>query len=189
MKMIRYVVVLSMLALSACSLTPEKSLQGYDLESMRHQRQKDVWYFEGRLAVVDERDSVTVSINWRHGAGLDRIELVGPLAQGRLLVQVTAGDVVIDDGEGRQQYQGSADLVLTEQLGVEVPVDALRYWVLGLVDPAQEFTVQTDGFYQGGWLVRFREMQAVGVDVMPKKMTVEKDKTRIKLIVDQWEFS
>nr|WP_305888743.1 lipoprotein insertase outer membrane protein LolB [Methylomonas sp. SURF-2] len=172
--------------LAGCSVSPQKPLEVYQLKAMRHLQQQKNWEFEGRLALANDKDSVSVSINWRHSEFQDQIELVGPLAQGRLRIAVTPERVELDDGENRRVFNGSADVVLSEQLGVDLPVSSLKFWVLGVNDPGQDYIEQPEGFYQGKWLVRYREMQTVNADTLPKKMTAEKDKARIKLIVDQW---
>lgn len=181
-------VLLLMVMLSACSLAPEKPPQEYRLADQQHWQQQDSWRFAGRLALVDERDSISASVTWQHKSLSDYIELVGPLAQGRLAISVTAGKVAVDDGDQRQEYLGDADRVLVDQLGVDMPVEALKYWMLGISDPRYSYTDQPGGFYQRGWLVRFKEMQSVSEGWLPKRITVEKDKTRIKLIVDQWDI-
>lgn len=177
------------LFLSACAVTPDRLADDYQLAEMRYLQQQKNWSFEGRLALVDDKDSVSVSILWRHADDQDDIELIGPLAQGRVKVSVTAEQVVVDDGETRNVFYGEPEQVVAEQLGVDMPVNALKFWVLGVYDPAQSFVEQPGGFYQGGWLVRYREMQRVKANLLPKKMTAEKDKARIKLIVDQWDLS
>lgn len=175
--------------LGGCSVVPEKPLDAYQLTAMRHLQQQRNWSLEGRLALVADKESVSVSIHWQHSERQDDIELIGPLAQGRVKISVTPEQVVVDDGEQRNVYYGRVDEVLAEQLGVDMPVSSLKYWVLGVNDPGQSYTEQPGGFYQGGWLVRYREMQSVNADLLPKKMTAEKDKARIKLIVDQWVLS
>ena len=189
--MIKQFVVFAVLAFSlgACSVAPERLVEDYRLEDMRYLQQQRNWGFEGRLALISEKESVSVSVVWRHLENSDDLELVGPLGQGRIKIHVTPGQVVVDDGERREVFYGRVNEVLSEQLGIEMPVEALRFWVLGVNDPEQEFVEQVGGFYQGGWLVRYREMQRVQSDLLPKKLTVEKDKTRIKLIVDQWDLS
>lgn len=186
--MMRQIAILCLLLLSACSMVPEKPVEEYQLGQMQHLQHKKQWAFEGRLALVDEKDSVSVSIAWQHDEARDDIELVGPLAQGRVKISVTAGRVEVDDGETRNVYYGESERVVAEQLGVDMPVNALKFWVLGVNAPEQTFVEQPGGFYQDGWLVRYREMQKVGEWLLPKKMTAEKDKARIKLIVDQWNF-
>ena len=184
----RFVVYALVSLLSACAVTPESSSERYDLAAMRSLQQKKRWSFEGRLAFVDEKDSISGAVVWRHDGANEDIELVGPLAQGRLRISVADGRVVVDDGDSPKVFYGQPDEVLAEQVGMNMPVSALKFWVLGVNDPTQAFVEQSDGFYQSGWLVRDYEMQVVNTELLPKKMTAVKDKTRIKLIVDQWNL-
>lgn len=183
--------IVFVLAISAtgCSLVQEKPVEGYSFEQMQHLQKQNNWYFEGRLAVVGEKDSISASISWRHRAERDEIELAGPLAQGKVAITVVADSVIIDDGDTRKEFRGPVDGIVTDQLGMDMPVNALKYWVLGVSDPLDGYVHQVNGFTQYGWLVSFGEMQRVKAELLPKKITVEKDKTRIKLIVDQWNLS
>lgn len=174
--------------LHGCSVTPEKPLQVFQLEGRQHLQQLQRWAFEGRLAVADEKDSVSLSIVWRHGLDQDDIELAGPLSQGRTKISVSPGQVTVDDGESRNVYYGEAEQVFAEQLGVDIPVASLRFWVLGVNEPEQSYIEQPGGFNQAGWSVRYREMQNGSAEELPKKITAEKDKAKIKLIVDQWDM-
>jgi outer membrane lipoprotein LolB len=172
---------------AGCSLLKEAPpLENYSLAAMQRYQQRDHWVLDGRLALVDEKNSLSVSINWRHDDARDDIELVGPLGQGRVKVVVTPGQVIVDDGEVRSVYTGRAERVLRDQLGVEIPVSSLKYWVQGVNDPEYGFSLESGGFYQDGWLVRYRELQQVDAQTLPRKMSAEKAAARIKLIVDQW---
>lgn len=175
--------------LSGCSLIAQKPAEGYQLLAMQHLQQQKYWSFDGRLALADDKDSVSLSISWRHDPLLDELDLVGPLGQGRVKISVTASQVLVDDGDSRKVFDGEANVIISEQLGVDLPIESLKYWVIGVSDPGLAFTEQPGGFYQAGWLVRYRELQNVNAEKLPKKMTAEKDKARIKLIVDQWILS
>ncbi len=178
-----------LLLLNACSFLPEKSVETYRLAQMQHLQKQNNWYFEGRLALVNEKDSVSASISWKHRPEHDEIELAGPLSQGRVAISVLAESVIVDDGENRQEYRGLVDNVVSQQLGVDMPVNSLKFWVLGVNDPNLSIIELDDGFIQDGWLVKFREMQRVGAELLPKKISAEKNKTRVKLVVDQWDLS
>jgi outer membrane lipoprotein LolB len=173
---------------SGCSVIEEKPLDTYHLADMQHFKQDRPWQFEGRIALANEKESISAAIAWVHQLERDDIELTGPLGQGRLAIAVLPNKVVIEDGENRQEFQGAVESIFTEQLGVAVPVQALRYWVLGINDPHQAVVEQADGFGQSGWAVKFKEMQSVGGLTLPRKMGVEKELTKIKLIVDQWKI-
>lgn len=181
-------VCLSVLLLTGCSLFSEKPVEAYRFEGRQVLQKQSQWSLEGRLALVDEKDSFSASLNWQHGPQRDDIELAGPLAQGKLVISVEGDIVSVDDGDNRKQFHGQVDEVLAEQLGVLMPVDALKYWVLGVPDPQESYVELADGFLQAGWRVGFKEMQSVSNVYLPKKISAEKDKTRVKLVVDQWEL-
>jgi outer membrane lipoprotein LolB len=181
--------VLAILLLqSGCAFIEEKPVETYQMADRRYFKQDRPWQFDGRIALANEKESISASINWIHQLDSDDIELTGPLAQGRLAIKVLTDKVIIEDGDNRQEFQGSAESIFTDQLGVEVPVKALRYWVLGANDPHQAFVDQGDGFRQSGWSVRFKEMQQVNGLKLPHKIGMEKDLTKIKLIVDEWKI-
>jgi outer membrane lipoprotein LolB len=173
---------------SGCAVIEEKTLETYHLADMQHFQQDRPWQFEGRIALANEKESISAAIAWVHQLERDDIELTGPLGQGRLLIAVLTNKVIVEDGDNRQEFQGAVESIFTEQLGVAVPVQALRYWVLGINDPHQAVVEQADGFGQSGWAVKFKEMQSVGGLTLPRKMGVEKELTKIKLIVDQWKI-
>jgi outer membrane lipoprotein LolB len=119
---------------------------------------------------------------------VDEIELAGPLGQGRTQILLTQQYVVIDYGDKRLQYAGNVDDVISSQLGVSVPVSALKYWVLGLVNPEKEYEVIENGFFQLAWKVKYQIMQLVGEDELPKKIRVTGNNTKLKLIIDNWQI-
>lgn len=186
MKSSWFVLLVLVWVVSGCSMMPEKPAQEYRLSAMRVLQNQPRWQLEGRLAVVNERDSVSAAIVWRHEPDSEQIELSGPLSQGRTQISIAPQAVVVDQGGGKQVYVGEADEVFARQLNVEMPVTALRFWVLGVNDPAMPFIEIQGGFIQDGWTVLIKEMQRLESTWLPKKIAIEKNKTKIKLIVDQW---
>lgn len=182
------VLCLMLLAQTACSLIPEKPQQNFQMANRQNFKAPDAWKFEGRIVMSNEKDSVTASIVWEHGLAADVIDLSGPLAQGHVKISVNATQLQIDDGDQVLSYVGDPQQIMAEQLGVEVPVRSLKYWVLGLNDPGAVFVQTEDGFGQLGWSVKYKSMQKVKELELPYKMGVENERTRLKLIVDQWNI-
>lgn len=150
--------------------------------------EQKAWRFDGRLAMVNQTDSISGNISWNHALHRDEIEIVGPLAQGRVVISIVPNSITIDDGDSVQNFSGSSDLIMRDQLGIDLPFGDLKFWVLGVTEPVKQVVKQEEGFYQQGWLVRYKEMQRVRDEILPKKMWIEKDRTRIKLIVDHWDL-
>ena len=183
-------IVLLMLTalLVSCADAPVKPTSPFQLSGRDYLYAKASWSFAGRMAVSDNNDSFSASIAWEHRGRQDKLELAGLFGQGRTLIELTDNGVVIDNGDERLQYSGNADEVISRKVGVDIPVSALKYWVLGLVEPEADYNELGNGFVQSGWNVMYLQMQAVGGDDMPRKIRVEQDDVKLKLIINNWDL-
>ena len=66
--------------------------------------------------------------------------------------------------------------------------------MLGLPAPDNQYRAELDdkgglkGFEQQAWMLGFESFESVGNFVMPKKMTIQGNQVRLRLVVDQWVF-
>lgn len=188
MRLATFVLGVLLLTQAGCSFISEKPQQNYQLSARQNVKVADAWAFEGRIVISDQRDTVTASIIWVHRPASDVIDLSGPLAQGHVKISVSDSLLQIDDGDQSRSFEGDAEQIMAEQLGLQVPVKSLKYWVLGFNDPGAAFVPIEEGFGQLGWSVKYKSMQKVNELDLPYKMSAENEKTRLKLIVDQWNI-
>lgn len=178
------------LFLSACSTAPVETDLHYSRESMRHLYQLERWSFEGRLALTSRNDSWSANISWEHTPGLEKIKLTGPLGQGAVAISLAGNTVTIDRGGNDVRSSEHPEAFVNQQLGMFVPVQSLRYWVIGLPEPSHSYTDSGEGFSQAGWLSEYKQMQSVDKKgVMPHKMMVMNDQVKLKLIIDHWDLN
>ncbi len=188
---ISFLVLLVGLLVSCADVAVKQVAPFFQLQGRDYLYDTNKWSFSGRLAVSNEQESLSLSISWNHLNTEDKIELSGPFGQGRALVKINNNTVDIDYGEKQSQLIGNVDDLVSKNTGVQVPVSALKYWVLGLVKPGASFVADEKGFFQLGWHVQYMQMQLVGNDKLPKKIKIERSgagSERLKLIVDGWEL-
>jgi outer membrane lipoprotein LolB len=174
------------LLVSACSTAPVKVDAAYSSAARIPLYQLPHWSLEGRLAVIGKNDSWSASLAWEHQPDKEQLKLSGPLGQGATVIRLTDTVVTLDRGDGRVQSSTQPEQFINQQLGLFVPLRSLRYWVVGLPEPTQAFLETHDGFTQSGWLVEYKQMQAVSGEQMPHKVTVINNQVKLKLIIDQW---
>ncbi|NBV74975.1 MAG: outer membrane lipoprotein LolB [Methylococcaceae bacterium] len=167
MRLATFVLGVLLLTQVGCSFITEKPQQNYQLSARQNVKVADAWAFEGRIVISDQRDTVTASIIWVHRPASDVIDLSGPLAQGHVKISVSDSLLQIDDGDQSRSFEGDAEQIMAEQLAF-VPIE--------------------EGFGQLGWSVKYKSMQKVNELDLPYKMSAENEKTRLKLIVDQWNI-
>lgn len=176
--------ILTLSGCSTLSTTPEIAYQPTTAQNELYDLQR--WAFEGRIAITGKNDAWSANINWEHSPTEDLIKLSGPLGQGGVLIQLNASGVTIDQGGGDVKSSTDVENFINQQVGLSVPVNSLRYWVVGLPDKSQTASTIENGFEQVGWKNQYKTMQPVGSYVLPRNMTVTSETVKLKLFIDQW---
>lgn len=176
-----------LILVSACSVVPVEPEIHYSRAAMIHLYELEHWSFEGRLALTGQNDSWSANISWEHSPEAEKIKLSGPLGQGTVVISLTGNIVTIDRGGDDVQSSTRPEEFINQQLGMFVPVQSLRYWVVGLPEPLRSYKDTDVGFNQAGWLSEYKQMQPVNdEEAMPHKMMVMNNQVKLKLIIDHW---
>ena len=182
MTRLKFGIVLLLLLLTACATT--ELTDRFSIEKMLPLSELKQWSFEGRLSVVGQP---VIFVSWHHAVDHEQLKLSGPLGQGATTIDLTPNKIMIDKGTGEVLISDQVEAFLFEKTGVPIPVQSLRYWVMGLPLPSQAYQMTDNGFVQTGWLVEYKQLQAVGAAYMPAKIFASNAQNKIKLIIDQWD--
>jgi outer membrane lipoprotein LolB len=187
------------LALSACSTMPpsdaeqSKRKQLYDLRWENMAGLED-WTLEGRLAVNDGDDGGSGRLNWSEQGDSSRMDFHGAFGRGAWRLLADADGAVLELADGaRYEAPTVADLAWG-QLGWEIPVDALAWWIRGLEAPGEvqarvlDETGRLVELRQRDWSIVFGRYRAFGGWEMPVKMTARQADRYVKLAVRSWAF-
>lgn len=172
--------------LAACATLPIAPEASYSRTARLHLYHLEHWSFEGRLALTGKNDSWSANIIWEHTPDEEKIKLSGPLGQGTVIINLTGGFVTVNHGDGKIQSSMQPEEFINQQLGMFVPVQSMRYWVVGLPEPSLSFKETQGGFIQAGWFNEYKQMQLANNEIMPRKITVTNDQVKLKLVIDNW---
>lgn len=146
------------------------------------------WQLRGKLGIrlPDRADSVY--LNWQHCPQQDLIRLSGPLGQGAAQLQINPAGASITLANGDRFQHRDAATLLQQQLGWQVPITALRYWIRGL--PATDSRPQylEQGFLQQGWTLTFLRYQQFDGRTLPVKIRAEHNDVRLTLLLKDWQL-
>jgi len=177
---------LLVLLISGCASVPIEPEGRYETQSKESLYKLEQWAFEGRVAITGKKDAWQANINWTHATNDEKIKLAGPLGQGATFIQLAGDSVTIDRGDNKPLTSRQPELFINQQLGLFVPVQSLRYWVVGVPEPSSRYNLTPTGFTQAGWLIDYKQMHSVNARAMPYKITVSNEQLKLKLIIDQW---
>jgi outer membrane lipoprotein LolB len=84
---------------------------------------------------------------------------------------------------------GALESAFTERIGFPLPIDSLRFWLLGVPEPGYPWTGEGGSFQQGGWDIAVSEYTAVSgaPAALPMRLVLTRASTRIRVLVDRWE--
>ena len=147
---------------------------------------------KGRVAVAAGNDGFNARLLWRQSGSRSNVALDGPLGAGGVQITNDGGSLSVTTAHGDRLDSEAAKAELKTRLGFEPPLGSLRYWILGVPDPAQPYKEVLDdqqhlaSVEQSGWTVDYGAYMAVGSESLPSKVTLQREGVRVRLIVDGW---
>ncbi|MCF6324906.1 MAG: lipoprotein insertase outer membrane protein LolB [Gammaproteobacteria bacterium] len=154
------------------------------------------WELEGRVAVKQAQESWSASLRWQQQAEAFDIRFSSML--GQRLAQLT-GDALTASlylPDDRVLSAANVSELLDEELGWSVPMDALRYWLVGVPAPALASAEKLNKgldekgrlqwLEQAGWRIEYQRYRSVGALEVPKKMELTRGEIRVRFIIDRW---
>ena len=189
---------LVLMLLSGCATPPTLSPEAASAWTARQTAltQLTTWQADGRIGVVSGQDGWHASFQWAQQESVYRIDLIGPLGQGRVIVESGGQDVRIQTQDGQSWSAPDADDLLEQTLGVRLPVNGLRYWVRGLPEPGSMSGLQTDAhgrltrLEQNGWVIEYpayAPTSRLNLD-LPERIVARRPDLSVKLVIEQWKL-
>ncbi len=146
----------------------------------------DQWELRGRVDVRYDNDSHTPRIQWQQQDQEYRIRLWGSFNAGNTLINGRPGHVTMEQ-DGQVIDATSPEALILEQLGYELPVSYLEFWVRGLPSPESraelEFNAlnQLSRLQQAGWTVSYSDPRLYGDVALPARLEVTRPENDIRL--------
>ena len=199
---IQTAVVLPLLLLSvlpACSTIPPADEDEYERARLYelkfdHLAGLDDWNMNGRLAVRNEEDGGSGSFNWKHTSGDSRMDFHGALGRGAWRMTAWADGAELELADGTIHRAHSVNELVRQQLGWEIPVDSLSWWIRGMAAPGefQERQIDEAGnlreLRQDGWLVEFGKYRIFQGISLPVRLSATQAEWKVKLAVRDWDL-
>lgn len=152
------------------------------------------WGFTGRLSVDDGEEGGSGTIAWNVRESSSQLDFRGALGRGswRLTRSPELAELALANGDIMQA--ATIDELLAMELGWDIPVDALEFWVRGLRAPGAvgDSTLDERGRLQAlrqhGWTIAFERYGVTdGVD-LPRRVRATRSPVRIKILMGDWQL-
>jgi outer membrane lipoprotein LolB len=147
------------------------------------------WQLDGRAAVAVGTQGWQATLNWRQRGDSGEVHLSGPFGVGALVLKRTPEGLSLNGAP-------PSDAVVTqlqEKLGFDLPLDHLRFWLLGVPDPAAPFNLKRNDqdrasqLTQADWSVDYDRYVPANGDLLPAHLVLTREGVRVRIAVDRWE--
>ena len=151
------------------------------------------WRLNGRFSLVTEDEAWSGRLDWLQQSNREYlIHFSDPAGQGAMQLVGNDQEVELQLANGDSYRAQDADTLLKQETTWQLPINSLWYWVRALPDPAMTLSSQPNdqnlpaSFEQDNWKVLFHSYQQVDQQSFPRKITVEREAFKLKLIIMNW---
>lgn len=192
----RFLPFAALLCLSACVTPRGINLPDLDDWQVRQQVLNDLseWTFSGRVGVRSGQEGFNGRLRWHQTHDDFEASVSGPFGAGRVTIEGGRGGITVAESGGEVTRLADPENDLRNRYGWTIPVTSLRYWALGIPDPALPATTEfgSDGqlahLTQAGWDVAIGRYRDGGGQLMPSRITAVRGDSRVRLVIDSWTF-
>jgi outer membrane lipoprotein LolB len=146
----------------------------------------------GKVAVAANGQGFSAALRYEQQTRRANLALDGPLGIGGMRIVLDENHLGVTNSRGQALDGEAARAEIERRLGFELPLDELRWWLLGLPAPGQsDVDAAADsgeirGFVQNGWHVSINTRAPALGFALPQRLTAERGGARLKLFVEQW---
>jgi outer membrane lipoprotein LolB len=175
----------------APTVAPEQVIAAWPARRLQLQTRAQ-FTAQGRIGVVAGSDGFQGHLRWIQDGMRSTVSLDGPLGVGGVRIVNDAGVLTVTNPSGEALDSEAAHDSLVRRMGFEPPLNSLRYWIQGVPDPAGSGTetLNAQGYLgsllQSGWTVTYSAYMQTADGALPQKMTLLRDKIRVKFSIEGW---
>lgn len=153
------------------------------------------WSLHGTLAVRPAGDDAArVTMRWRQSPDSYLVRFMGPLGVGLFEVEGSATAVEARFPDGRRASAASPEALLEQEIGWSVPLQGLRYWMVGAPMPGvAPSNMELDELgrlallEQAGWTVVYERYDTVDGLSLPERIRFSNASVDATVVVRRWK--
>ncbi len=154
------------------------------------QTQTPNWVLRGKIGVKTTEQTGSASLYWQQQGDIYHIRLFGPLGIGAVELNGKPGQVIYTDNHGKNYQADSAEILLKQNTGWQIPVNNLRYWIRALPAPYAPSEKSYDShrqlvlLQQQGWKIDYLRYQGH----VPSLIQLTRPKINLRIVINQFQY-
>lgn len=196
----RHLIVFSLITLLAgcVGLTSREALEGKgDPQRWQAHKQQisslDAWQINGKVGIRAPKDSGSGTLFWLQRQDYYDIRLSGPLGRGAARLTGRPGEILLEVANQGRYQAASPEQLLQDQLGLNLPVSHLLWWIRGLPSPHSKSRLNLDAeshlaqLSQDGWYVEYLSYAEQNGFWLPERIKLTGFDLQVTLVIKDWQ--
>lgn len=196
----RQLIVFSLITLLAgcAGLTSREALEGQgNAQSWQAHKQHvsslDAWQISGKVGIRAPKDSGSGTLFWLQRQDYYDIRLSGPLGRGAARLTGRPGEILLEVANQGRYQAASPEQLLQDQLGLNLPVSHLLWWIRGLPSPNSKSRLNLDAnshlaqLNQDGWFVEYLGYAEHNGFWLPQRIKLSGFDLQVTLVIKDWQ--
>ncbi len=198
--LLRHVLAFSLVALLAgcAGITSHEAVQGKGNASQWRVNKEqlaslDGWQINGKVGIRAPKDSGSGTLFWLQRQDYYDIRLSGPLGRGAARLTGRPGKVSLEVANQGRFDAPDPETLLKDQLGWQLPVSHLVWWVRGLPAPDSKSSLTLDddsrlsNLEQDGWRIEYLSYTEQNGYWLPERMKLHGQDLDVTLVIKDWQ--
>lgn len=187
--------------LVGCSSTPKPIA---DVQWQTHQAQLnqiDQFQLVGKLGYRSPEQRQSLNFQWQKSPTATQLRLTTFLGQTVLNLSINEQGAQVQTHDDQRYRAASAQQLVQQLTGLDIPIDLLQDWILGLPSQADQFELNSNNTL--AWLDKTTDQQTWRVNYqryheypwqqkflpLPDKLTLSQETTSINLVISKWTLT
>lgn len=152
------------------------------------------WSIRGHLAVQAGGEGWSATLHWDQNHQNYILRFIAPLGQGTYQLSGGEEQVTLLTADNKVYQAPDAESLLQDNLGWNVPLHGLKYWVRGVPEPGiatENLLLDDQGrmtdLQQSGWRISISRYSDFNGKELPSKLFLQNDRFQLRLVVLAWK--
>ena len=148
------------------------------------------WQLDGRAAVAFGTQGWQATLYWQQDGTSSEVHLAGPFGVGAMVLRQGPDGLALNGAPPSDAVMSQ----IQDRLGFDLPLQNLRYWLLGVPDPSSPFELvrndqdRAKSLSQAGWRIVYDRYTEVAADVLPARVILSREDVRVRVVIDHWNW-
>lgn len=195
MSQIKIIIVsLTMLFIVGCATIPSRPV-AFNKNLTRSAREKQLsairhWNIRGAMSIKANNQAIMIYYHWQQIDSTHYIiQLFGPLGIGAITVTGSKHQVTLTNSKNQSFTAENPETLIENELGFQIPISNLYYWIRGLSVPNTTAEYQWDKFNhltqikRADWTIQFLQYTGINQIDLPCQIIITSKTLFAKIIV------